>query len=83
MRLLLIALDWITPLGSILESLRTRANTLALALDDLAGVTCAPAEGALYLFPRIELPIKAIAAAREAKVGRPLARGRLRSLDDA
>jgi len=53
---------------SILESLRTRANTLALALDDLAGVTCAPAEGALYLFPRIELPIKAIAAAREAKV---------------
>jgi len=54
--------------NGILESLRTRANTLALALDALPGVTCAPAEGALYLFPRIELPIKAIAAAREARV---------------
>ena len=57
------------PVGrSRFESLRTRANTLALALDALDGVTCAPAEGALYLFPRIELPIKAIAAAREARV---------------
>mmetsp|Transcript_7569 Transcript_7569/g.19843 ORF Transcript_7569/g.19843 Transcript_7569/m.19843 type:complete len:535 (-) Transcript_7569:537-2141(-) len=53
---------------AILESLRTRANSLALALDSLSGVTCAPAEGALYLFPRIELPIKAIAAAREANI---------------
>ena len=31
-------------------------------------VTCAPAEGALYLFPRVEIPIKAIAAARAAGV---------------
>ena len=52
--------------AGILESLRSRADILANALDSLAGVTCAPAEGALYLFPRIELPIKAIAAAREA-----------------
>ena len=41
---------------------------LANALDALSGVTCAPAEGALYLFPRIELPIKAIAAARTVGV---------------
>ena len=54
--------------GAILESLRARADRLANALDALEGVTCAPAEGALYLFPRIELPIRAIAKAREAGV---------------
>jgi len=54
--------------GAILESLRARADTLAAALDALPGVTCAPAEGALYLFPRIALPPAAVAAAREAGV---------------
>uniref|UniRef100_A0A7S0JGZ5 Aminotransferase class I/classII large domain-containing protein n=1 Tax=Calcidiscus leptoporus TaxID=127549 RepID=A0A7S0JGZ5_9EUKA len=58
-----------TQRSTILESLRKRADKLAVALDSLEGVTCAPAEGALYLFPRIELPIKAIAKARE--VGLP------------
>ena len=59
---------WKSEKDRILESLRTRADRLAGALDALPGVTCAPAEGALYLFPRIELPIKAIAAARAAGV---------------
>ena len=59
---------WRNDRDTALESLRTRADRLANALDALTGVTCAPAEGALYLFPRIELPIKAISAARAAGV---------------
>ena len=37
------------------------------ALNSLEGVTCNKAEGALYLFPRIKLPNKAIKAAEAAK----------------
>ena len=56
--------------GAILESLRARADTLAAALDALPGVTCAPAEGALYLFPKVELPPRALAQAdAEGKPG--------------
>jgi len=53
---------------AILTSLKARADTLANALDALPGVTCAPVEGALYLFPRIALPPKAIATAQAAGV---------------
>ena len=59
---------WHAERTEALESLRMRADRLANALDALPGVTCAPAEGALYLFPRVEIPIKAIAAARAAGV---------------
>jgi alanine transaminase len=52
----------------ILASLKERADSLASALDALPGVTCAPVEGALYLFPRISLPAKAVAAAAKAGV---------------
>lgn len=37
------------------------------ALNSLEGVTCNKAEGAMYLFPRIRLPEKAIKAAEAAK----------------
>lgn len=36
------------------------------AFNNLEGVTCNKAEGAMYLFPRIELPQKAIKAAEAA-----------------
>lgn len=51
----------------ILSSLARRAKTLEDALNSLEGVTCNKAEGAMYLFPRIHLPKKAIAAAEAAK----------------
>lgn len=38
-------------------------QTLEDALNNLEGVSCNKAEGAMYLFPRIELPLKAIKAA--------------------
>lgn len=51
----------------ILSSLARRAKTLEDALNSLEGVTCNKAEGAMYLFPRIHLPEKAIKAAEAAK----------------
>ncbi|KAF2323679.1 hypothetical protein GH714_036590 [Hevea brasiliensis] len=51
----------------ILSSLARRAKTLEDAFNNLEGVTCNKAEGAMYLFPRIRLPQKAIKAAEAAK----------------
>lgn len=42
-------------------------QTLEGAFNKLEGVTCNKAEGAMYLFPRLHLPQKAIKAAEEAK----------------
>lgn len=42
-------------------------QTLEEALKNLEGVTCNRAEGAMYLFPRISLPQKAIEAAEAEK----------------
>ncbi|KMZ65714.1 Alanine aminotransferase 2, mitochondrial [Zostera marina] len=52
----------------ILSSLAKRAKTLEAALNSLEGVSCNKAEGAMYLFPRFDLPNKAIEAAREEKI---------------
>ncbi|GER53624.1 alanine aminotransferase [Striga asiatica] len=49
---------------AILSSLARRAKSLEEALNGLEGVTCNRAEGAMYLFPRIRLPNKAIEAAK-------------------
>ncbi|KAL1367204.1 hypothetical protein HN51_021249 [Arachis hypogaea] len=51
----------------ILSSLARRAKTLEEAFNTLEGVTCNKAEGAMYLFPQIKLPQKAIEAAKAAK----------------
>lgn len=50
----------------ILSSLARRAKALEDALNSLEGVECNKAEGAMYLFPRIYLPVKAIKAAQAA-----------------
>ncbi|KAM7254555.1 hypothetical protein ACFE04_003935 [Oxalis oulophora] len=47
----------------ILSSLARRAKQLEEAFNKLEGVSCNKAEGAMYLFPRIRLPQKAIKAA--------------------
>uniref|UniRef100_A0A803KQU8 alanine transaminase n=1 Tax=Chenopodium quinoa TaxID=63459 RepID=A0A803KQU8_CHEQI len=47
----------------ILSSLARRAQTLEDAFNSLEGVTCNKVEGAMYLFPRLHLPQKAIKAA--------------------
>lgn len=50
----------------ILSSLSRRAKMLAEALNKLEGVTCNEAEGAMYLFPRLDLPKRALKAADAA-----------------
>lgn len=51
---------WYLPFSSL-------EQTLEDALNSLEGITCNKAEGAMYLFPRLHLPSKAIKAAEEAK----------------
>eukprot|EP00249_Psilotum_nudum_P015029 c25128_g1_i2 orf=531-2000(-) len=48
---------------AILSSLARRAKNLAQALNKLEGVTCNEAEGAMYLFPCLQLPKRALKAA--------------------
>ncbi|XP_022980590.1 alanine aminotransferase 2-like [Cucurbita maxima] len=50
----------------ILSSLARRAKVLEDALNNLEGVECNKTEGAMYLFPRIYLPVKAVKAAEAA-----------------
>lgn len=54
--------------NDILESLRRRALKMTACLNGLEGVECTESEGALYAFPTINLPPKAIAAAEAAGV---------------
>lgn len=49
-----------------LQSLRKRAHMVTDGFNSLPGVTCNFTEGAMYSFPHIELPPKAIAAAEAA-----------------
>ncbi|GAX86560.1 hypothetical protein CEUSTIGMA_g13967.t1, partial [Chlamydomonas eustigma] len=48
-----------------LASLRRRAHMVTNAFNNLEGVTCNFTEGAMYSFPRIRLPPKAIEAAKK------------------
>eukprot|EP00938_MAST-03A_sp_MAST-3A-sp1_P006033 g6033.t1 len=48
-----------------LASMERRAIKLCKGLNDLEGVTCNRAEGAMYLFPRIRLPEAVTKAAKE------------------
>jgi len=47
----------------ILDSLKRRAQKLAKFFNSLEGVTCNDAQGAMYLFPQVKLPRKAVEAA--------------------
>lgn len=49
-----------------LSSLRRRAHVMTDAFNSLEGVTCNFTEGAMYSFPQLHLPAKAIAAAKAA-----------------
>ncbi|XP_050421730.1 alanine aminotransferase 2-like isoform X2 [Adelges cooleyi] len=49
---------------SVLESLKERAILVADTFNSIPGVSCNPVQGAMYAFPQIQLPEKAI---KEAK----------------
>jgi len=56
-------------IATIHKTLRERSTEIHKAFEKMEGVSCNPAEGAMYLFPQITLPQKAIDAAKEAKKG--------------
>lgn len=52
--------------NAILGSLERRAGKLSKAFNALDGISCNDIQGALYAFPKLELPAKACAAAEAA-----------------
>lgn len=52
--------------AAILASMFARAKLIAEQLNRLPGLSCNPAEGAMYLFPTVRMPPKALAAAAAA-----------------
>nr|CAG4716117.1 unnamed protein product [Naegleria fowleri] len=57
--------EYIKERDAILNSLKRRAEKLVKMLNSLEGVSCQPVEGAMYAFPQITLPEKAIQKAKE------------------
>ena len=57
---------WARETGDERASLARRAALVAAAFSALPGVSCVPTRGAMYAFPRLLLPPKAIAAAAAA-----------------
>lgn len=51
-----------------MRSLQRRAETITNAFNSCENITCQPCQGAMYSFPCLHLPPKAIAAAKEAGV---------------
>lgn len=51
---------------AVLASLKERAKMVADTFNSFEGFSCNPVQGAMYAFPRIHLPEKAIQAARKA-----------------
>ncbi|KAJ1984524.1 alanine transaminase [Dimargaris verticillata] len=49
----------------IYDSLKRRSQKLSKAFNEMEGITCNSAEGAMYVFPQIQLPAKAVKAAEQ------------------
>lgn len=52
----------------IFSGLQFKAKMIVDGLNEIEGITCTPAEGAMYAFPRVELPQKAIDAAESGDI---------------
>lgn len=57
--------QYVAERGAILSSLGRRAKRLVNILNTLPGVTCNDAEGAMYAFPKIEIPQRAVDEAKK------------------
>jgi len=53
--------------SGIFEGLKDRSQKLVEGLNSIPGFSCAPAQGAMYAFPKISIPEKAIQKAVELK----------------
>jgi alanine transaminase len=54
--------------SSIMKRLKTNAIALVDGLNAVDGIDCVRAEGAMYAFPRLQLPAKAIEEAEHQEV---------------
>ena len=45
---------------AVFQSLKRRAKLVGEGLNSIPGFSCQPAQGAMYVFPRVELPIAAV-----------------------
>jgi len=52
--------QYIKERSDILNGMKKRALNLATSLNKLEGYNCQPANGAMYLFPSVALPKKAV-----------------------
>jgi aspartate/methionine/tyrosine aminotransferase len=51
--------------SAIFNGLKERSKKLVDGLNSIPGISCVPAEGAMYAFPSIQIPQKAFEAAKE------------------
>lgn len=51
--------------SAIYNGLKERSQRLVEGLNSIPGITCVPAEGAMYAFPKVEVPPKAFEKAKE------------------
>ncbi|KAL3922498.1 MAG: hypothetical protein SGILL_002175, partial [Bacillariaceae sp.] len=51
--------------AAIFDSLKRRAQIVGNGLNSIPGFSCQPAQGAMYCFPSVQLPLGAVAAASE------------------
>lgn len=51
--------------AEIFEGLKRRSRMLVQGLNTAEGISCNPADGAMYAFPRIEIPLRAIEQAEK------------------
>jgi len=58
--------SWNQQVEGTLASLKERAQLVADTLNSIEGITCNTVQGAMYAFPRIHLPPRAVQAAKEA-----------------
>ncbi|KAI6238262.1 Alanine transaminase [Aphelenchoides fujianensis] len=56
--------QWAEEKAAVLKSLKERAEMVSEAYNSIEGVTCNPVAGAMYAFPSIQLPPKAIEKAK-------------------
>lgn len=56
---------WKEETDLIHNNLKTRSYLMAEHFNEMEGISCNSAEGAMYLFPRIDIPPKAVEAAKK------------------
>merc|ERR1712088_879522 len=57
--------SWKSQVDGVLASLAERAKLVADTLNSMEGITCNTVQGAMYAFPQLHLPEKAVAKAKE------------------